>query len=82
MPLIAWAGTGNDRLEGGDHSSIFFGGSGNDTLIGHSLVDHLFAGSGHNQLVYQPHWDLLAFFGDLPWLLDAGLSLERCGFRA
>jgi len=81
VPLIAWAGAGNDRLEGGDHASVFFGGPGNDTLIGHSIFDLLFAGSGHDRIVHQPHWDVSAWLADLPWVIDMEMSLWRSGFR-
>jgi hypothetical protein len=81
VPLIAWAGAGNDTLEGGKHPSVFFGGSGNDTLIGHWFFDLLLPGSEHDHIKHRPHWAGLSdWLADLPWVINVELSLWHSGF--
>jgi PKD repeat protein len=80
VPLIAWAGPGNDYLEGGRRPSVFFAGSGNDTLIGHSLLDLLFSGSGNDTIVHQPVRGAFSdWWADLWWVVRVELSLWHDG---
>jgi hypothetical protein len=50
VPVMVWAGTGNDRVYCGSGNDTVYGDPGNDTILGASGTDWLVGGDGADQI--------------------------------